>query len=173
MSIPGMEGGCYAATGLEHSERGTPNFTGQVHEQMSSKRALKIYEASKEPGFTSRFGPKKAQIGIIGWGSTQGAIREGMEMAAKEGVSATQLQLKMIHPLPEADIKEFLASVEKVVVAELNYSGQLNKMIRSQFLVPSVSYGKASGLPFYAEEIYTKLCEIAGKKPALQTAMQR
>src|SRR4029077_20706811 len=80
MAIPGTEGGCYAATGLEHTERGAPNFTAKMHVQMSAKRALKIYGASKEPGFTTRFGPKKAKIGFIGWGSTQGAILEGMQL---------------------------------------------------------------------------------------------
>lgn len=173
MSIPGTEGGCYAATGLEHSERGTPNFTGQVHEQMSSKRALKIYEASKEPGFTTRFGPAKAKIGIIGWGSTQGAIREGMELAAKEGISVAQLQLKMVHPLPEADVKEFVKSVDKVIVAELNYSGQLNAYIRSQLLLPTISLTKAVGLPFYAEEILEKLREVAGVKAPTPAAAKR
>jgi 2-oxoglutarate ferredoxin oxidoreductase subunit alpha len=138
---------------------------------MSAKRALKIKEASKEQGFTTRFGPKKAQIGLIGWGSTQGALREGMELAQKEGISVTQLQLKMVSPLPEADIKEFISSVDKVVVAELNYSGQLNQYLRSHFLVPSISYAKATGLPFYAEEILEKLREVAGvskSEPALK-----
>jgi 2-oxoglutarate/2-oxoacid ferredoxin oxidoreductase subunit alpha len=167
MAIPGTEGGCYAATGLEHTERGTPNFTSQAHEQMSAKRALKIKEASKEPGFTTRFGPAKAKIGIIGWGSTQGAIREGMELAAAEGISVTQLQLKMVTPLPEAEVREFVNSVEKVVVAELNYSGQVNTFLRSQLLLPTISFTKATGMPFYADEILEKLREIAGiKAPA-------
>jgi 2-oxoglutarate ferredoxin oxidoreductase subunit alpha len=164
MAIPGTEGGCYAATGLEHTERGAPNFTAKMHTVMSQKRALKIYEASKEPGFTSHFGPKKAKIGIIGWGSTQGAIREGVELAQKEGISVAQLQLKMVQPLPTADLKEFFESVEKVIVAELNYSGQVNGLIRSQFLIPTISMTKVEGLPFYAEEILNKLREVAGVK---------
>lgn len=171
MAIPGMEGGCYAATGLEHSERGSPNFTPQVHATMSAKRALKIHEASKEPGFTTRFGPKKAQIGIIGWGSTQGAIREGMELAAKDGVSVAQLQVKMVWPLPEAEILEFIKSVDKVLVAELNYTGQFNQILRSKFLCPTISYTKCEGLPFYAEEILAKIKAVAGggEKPVSQT----
>lgn len=120
MSIPGMEGGCYAATGLEHTERGNPNFTAKMHATMSTKRAKKIEEASKESGFTARFGLPKAKIGIIGWGSTQGALREATELANKEGMSVAHLQVKMVSPLPEAEIKAFLDSVEKVVVAEIN-----------------------------------------------------
>ena len=65
MALPGMEGGCYAATGLEHSERGSPNFTPQMHTQMSAKRAKKLQVCSQEKGFTARFGAQKAKIGII------------------------------------------------------------------------------------------------------------
>jgi len=166
MAIPGMEGGCYAATGLEHTERGAPNFTPKMHTLMSIKRAKKIEEASKEPGFTARFGPKKAKIGIIGWGSTQGAIREGAEMATQQGYSVAQLQLKMVYPLPEADIREFLNSVEEVVVAELNFGGQLNQILRSKFLIPTHSLTKCEGLPFYAEEIAAKIKAVSNGEKA-------
>ncbi len=161
MALPGMEGGCYAATGLEHSEKGSPNFTPKMHVQMSDKRAKKIEFASKEKGFTARYGAKKAKIGIIGWGSTQGAIREGVEMAAKEGISVAHLQVKMVYPLPEADIKEFLASVDQVIVAELNYSGQYNLLFRSRYLIPTIAMTKCEGLPFYAEEILAKIKAVA------------
>jgi 2-oxoglutarate ferredoxin oxidoreductase subunit alpha len=161
MALPGMEGGCYAATGLEHSEKGAPNFTPKMHIQMSDKRALKIACASKEPGFTSRYGAKKAKIGIIGWGSTQGAIREGVDLATQAGIQVAHLQMKMVSPLPDADIKEFLASVEQVIVAELNYSGQYNLLFRSHYLVPTIAMTKCEGLPFYAEEIFEKIKAVA------------
>jgi 2-oxoglutarate ferredoxin oxidoreductase subunit alpha len=169
MALPGMEGGCYAATGLEHSERGAPNFTPKVHTQMSAKRAKKIEAAAMEKGFTSRFGAKKAKIGIIGWGSTQGVIREGVDLAAKAGIPVAHLQMKMAYPLPENDIREFLSSVEQVIVAEINYSGQFNQIFRSKFLVPTISFTKCEGLPFYAEEILAKIKSVAAgsDKPAV------
>lgn len=161
MALPGMEGGCYAATGLEHSERGSPNFTPKMHTAMSIKRAKKIAECAKEKGFTSRYGAKKAKVGIIGWGSTQGAIREGVDMAAKAGIPVAHLQVKMVYPLPEADINEFLGSVEQVVIAELNFGGQFNQIFRSKFLVPTIPLLKCEGLPFYAEEILAKIKTVA------------
>ncbi len=174
MAIPGMEGGCYAATGLEHTERGSPNFSPQMHVQMSAKRFKKIEEVSKEKGFTSRFGPEIAKIGLIGWGSTQGVLREGVEMALKEGISVTLLQIKMVYPLPEADIRAFLSSVQQVVVAEINYSGQLNQIFRSKFLVPTISMTKCEGLPFYAEEVLAQIKAVAGgQMAALAPALAR
>jgi len=175
MALPGMEGGCYAATGLEHSERGSPNFTPKVHTQMSAKRAKKIQICSTEKGFTARFGAKKAKVGIIGWGSTQDAIREGVDLAAKAGIPVAHLQLKMVCPLPQADIREFLSSVEQVIVAEINYSGQLNQLLRSYFLVPTLSLTKCDGLPFYADEILAKIKSVAAgsEKPVMGAALAR
>jgi 2-oxoglutarate ferredoxin oxidoreductase subunit alpha len=175
MALPGMDGGCYAATGLEHSERGSPNFTPKMHALMSAKRAKKIRVCSTEKGFTARYGAKKAKIGIVGWGSTQGAIREAVDMAAKAGIPVAHLQLKMVYPLPEADIREFLASVEQVIVAEINYSGQFNQILRSHFLVPTISLTKSEGLPFVAEEILAKIRSVAAgsEKPVVGAALSR
>ncbi len=172
MAIPGTENGCYAATGLEHSEMGSPNFTPEMHVKMSAKRAKKIEEASKEKGFTTRFGPKKAKVGIIGWGSTQGVIREGVEAANKEGLSVAQLQVKMVFPLPEADIREFIASVDKIIIAELNYTGQFNQIFRAKFLIETISMTKCEGLPFHAEEIIAKLRAVAGGMAVAEPALK-
>ncbi len=80
MAIPGTAG-VYAATGLEHTERGAPNFTPQNHMFMLGNRAKNFEMCSKEKGFTARLGLPTAKVGIIGWGSTQGSIREGVVMA--------------------------------------------------------------------------------------------
>jgi 2-oxoglutarate ferredoxin oxidoreductase subunit alpha len=161
MAIPGMEGGCYSATGLEHTERGSPSFSPNVHAAMSAKRAKKMAGAAKEKGYTSRLGSGKAKIGVLGWGSTQGAIREGVEMAVREGLSVAHLQVKMVYPLPAAEIRSFLDEVDQVIVAELNYSGQFDQLLRSEFLRPTIPLRKCEGLPFFAEEVLAKIKEVA------------
>ena len=82
-------------------------------------------------------------------------------MAIKEGLSVAQLQLKMVYPLPEADIQEFVKSVDQIIIAELNYSGQFNQIFRSRFLLPTHSLTKCDGLPFYAEEIVAKIKAVS------------
>ena len=69
-------------------------------------------------------------------------------MAIAEGVSVAQLQLKMVQPLPEEDIREFINSVDQIIIAELNYGGQFNQIFRSRFLIPTHSLTKCDGLPF-------------------------
>jgi 2-oxoglutarate/2-oxoacid ferredoxin oxidoreductase subunit alpha len=82
------------------------------------------------------------------------------------------LQVKMVFPLPEADIKEFLDSVDIVVVAELNYQGQYNQIFRSKFLKETISLTKCQGLPFFAEDVLQKLREVSGQE-AGQPAMAK
>ncbi len=88
-------------------------------------------------------------------------------------MSVAQLQLKMVQPLPEADIQEFINSVDQIIIAELNYGGQFNQMFRSRFLLPTHQLTKCDGLPFYAEEIVAKIKAVAaGEKAAASPALR-
>jgi pyruvate/2-oxoacid:ferredoxin oxidoreductase alpha subunit len=94
-----------------------------------------------------------------------------MEQANAQGMSVALLQCKMVYPLPEADMRAFLSSVEQVVVAELNHGGQFNQIVRSKFLVPTIALTKCEGLPFYAEEILEKLKTVSGGEKATAGAV--
>jgi 2-oxoglutarate ferredoxin oxidoreductase subunit alpha len=89
MAIPGMRGGHYVAEGLEHNERGAPNYTPEMHRAMTEKRHRKVESARRELRHWSvvdEWGDPGAEIGIIGWGSTKGTVREAMARAMQEGV---------------------------------------------------------------------------------------
>ena len=42
ISQPGMRGGEYLASGIEHDERGAPSVNGDVHARMNEKRFRKL-----------------------------------------------------------------------------------------------------------------------------------
>src|SRR6185295_7927640 len=42
ISKPGLAGGNYLASGIEHNERGAPTASGQIHERMNEKRIRKL-----------------------------------------------------------------------------------------------------------------------------------
>ncbi len=89
MAIPGMRGGHYVAEGLEHNERGAPNYTPEMHTAMMEKRYRKVESARRELrnwNVVDEWGDPGAEIGIIGWGSTKGTVREAMARAMQEGV---------------------------------------------------------------------------------------
>ena len=160
VAIPGNHSTTYVATGLEHNEHGDPNYTPANHFRMTTKRHKKLELIAKEKGFTRRFGDEQAKVGIISWGSTEGPIEEAIRKANQCGYEVAALQVKMLHPLPDDEIRHFLGSVQHVIVPELNFTGQLNQIIRAKYLLPTIRLNKCAGLPFTPEEIFNKIEEV-------------
>ena len=143
MSVPGMENGYYTTTGLEHDEHGTPAYTAEVHETQSAKRLRKLKTAEKEISDVTILGSSKAEIGIITWGSTTGAVTEAMHLAKKEGIPVKIFKTNVIWPLPRKELIKFEKSVKKIIIPEMNQQGQYanllhfldhRKIIRANFI---------------------------------------
>ena len=90
MALPGMRGGHYVAEGLEHNELGAPNYSPEMHRAMTEKRYRKVETARRDLrdwSVVDEWGDPGAEIGIIGWGSTKGTVREAMARAMREGIT--------------------------------------------------------------------------------------
>jgi 2-oxoglutarate ferredoxin oxidoreductase subunit alpha len=153
MPIPGRHPQHYVATGLEHDEHAHIDYSPAAHVRMTEKRARKLEAAAQEPGFVTRYGPEDAQMGLIGWGSSQGPILEALERAQAKGYRVAALLFKMISPLPEKEARAFITSIPVVSVVELNASGQFANYLQSRLCVPLRRFNKYTGLPFKAGEI--------------------
>lgn len=160
MSVPGDEGLNFVSTGLEHDEKGNPSWSPTNHQRMMSKRHRKLDFISKEKGFTRRFGDEHASVGIICWGSTEGPVEEAINNAAMQGLEVKALTIKMIHPLPDEEIRSFMVNLKHVIVPEINFTGQLCQLLRGRYLFPFQSLTKCNGLPFSPDEIQTRLEEV-------------
>ncbi len=158
MAVPGGDG-LYPAMGIEHNERGFPNYTIDNRIKMVGKRFRKLngVEAGR---FTRTFGDPKASVGIIGWGSTEGALFEAVEFLAKDGLPLHVLQLKMLWPLPTEEIKRFAEGKKMIIVVELNRTAQCANLLRSELLIEPKSINKYVGLPFTKAELVTKIREV-------------
>jgi 2-oxoglutarate ferredoxin oxidoreductase subunit alpha len=77
-------------------------------------------------------GAPDAQVTLLGWGSTEGVIREAIEQLAEAGVAANNLQIRWLVPLHGESILSILSRCRKVVVVENNYSGQFARYLRSE-----------------------------------------
>lgn len=161
MALPGDPGGIYVSPGLEHDEYGHVQATDpDNHRRMTEKRFRKLaaVQAHLEP--PARHGPAQAQIGVIGWGSTEGPIREAVDRALQEGYSVATLHPKVLSPLPERAIGDFLAAVDKVIVPESNYQGQFALCLAAVFGIKPIRLSKYGGLPFTPGEIYRQIVEV-------------
>src|SRR6058998_1499939 len=136
-AVPGLPGHIYVAATDEHDEDGTlisDEFTNpHKRRKMVEKRARKMEEAVKDIAPPKLVGPESATVTLVGWGSTQGVIREAVEkLAGEEGIVANQLPIKWLVPFHTEEITRILSRSKKVILVENSYSGQFARYLRSE-----------------------------------------
>jgi 2-oxoglutarate ferredoxin oxidoreductase subunit alpha len=163
MSLPGMEGGYYVAEGLEHDETGYPAASNnQNHVVCNTRRYQKLSAVEAISNDLVRiYGVAKPEIGVIGWGSSEGVIREAVQMAVDKGYSVGALHPKILYPQPLAKLREFIGGCKAVIIPELNFTGQFATLMRKRFVFDFVQLNKTTGLPFAPQEIVDKIQEVA------------
>ncbi|HEX6478697.1 MAG TPA: 2-oxoacid:acceptor oxidoreductase subunit alpha [Ktedonobacteraceae bacterium] len=161
MTTPGHGVPTYVATGLEHDEHGHPDYEPEDHTAMMEKRFRKLDTAAEELPQPQRYGDADATIGIIGWGSTEGTIQEAVDRAQAKGYKVAALHPKILSPLPDRAIREFIRSVKTVIVPECNYSGQLANLLGARYGLQAIRVNKFGGIPFTAGEILQAIEEVS------------
>jgi 2-oxoglutarate ferredoxin oxidoreductase subunit alpha len=162
MPIPGLDDLPYMGTGLEHDEKGAPNYTPANHVAMTAKRFQKLktlgVHITQQP--MEEVEPEGTEIGVIGWGSTYGAIAEAIQMLdERDGVKVAHLHPRVLSPLNEWRTRRFLGPLRKIVVPEENYTGQYAHFLKGKFGIHPVEVQKIDGIPFTSEEIYEAIKE--------------
>ncbi len=152
---PGMKGGEYLASGIEHTEEGTPSSQHETHERMSEKRARKLDTLASEYKFIRRYGSEKPVVGVLGWGSSKGAIREAVERLNQTGLAVAALIPEIIYPLQTPEIKKFVSSCKHLLVVELSHSGQFEHYLAANALLPAdvLHYRFSGGRVFTSKEM--------------------
>ncbi|HLI70258.1 MAG TPA: 2-oxoacid:acceptor oxidoreductase subunit alpha [Ktedonobacteraceae bacterium] len=160
ISTPGSGAPVYTATGLEHNQHGHPDYEPEDHVAMTQKRFRKLDTAMKELPQPQRYGDEDATVGLIGWGSTEGAIQEAVDRARAHGHKVAALHLRILSPLPDEAVHRFIHSVETLIVPECNYSGQLANLLGAKYGVQPIRVNKFGGIPFTAGEILRAIEEV-------------
>jgi 2-oxoglutarate ferredoxin oxidoreductase subunit alpha len=169
-AVPGLPGHIYVAATDEHDEDGTlisDEFTNpHKRRKMVEKRARKMEAAAKDITPPKLVGPENAVVTLVGWGSTQGVIREAVEkLAGEEGIVANQLHIKWIVPFHTAEITRILSASKKVIIVENNHSGQFARYLRSETGFDAHGHiRKYDGEPFMPHHIVEAVKQqLAGK----------
>ena len=158
---PGTAGLEHRVGGLEkHNGSGNVSYDAQNHETMIKIRAEKIQRIQAEIAPIEIFGDPTADLLIVGWGSTKGAIEAGVTRALAAGQKVASIHLRFINPLP-SDLGAVLSQFSQYLVPEMN-NGQLVKVLRSEFLLPFEAMNKIQGRPFGPSEIAAKISEMVG-----------
>jgi 2-oxoglutarate ferredoxin oxidoreductase subunit alpha len=170
-AVPGVPGHIHIAATDEHDEDGTlisDEFTNPTKRRMMvEKRARKMQNAAADIAPPKLVGSENAQVTLVGWGSTEGVIREAVEkLAGEEGVVANQLHIKWIVPFHADEVTRILSRSKKVIIVENNYTGQFARYMRSE--TGFAAHGhirKYDGEPFMPHHIVNAVKEqLAGKQ---------
>jgi 2-oxoglutarate ferredoxin oxidoreductase subunit alpha len=163
ISHPGMLGGNYLASGIEHNENGAPTANGEMHARMNEKRLRKLNPLKHRHDLFVIEGDEEAPVGVISWGSLAGVAIEAVRRALAEGIQVKLLIPKLLYPVAEEIYQDFFASLRRCVVIEQSHQGQLHRIIRMWVTVPDefISLAKSGSNPIAPEEIFEKIRELA------------
>ena len=160
---PGTPGLMHRIGGIEKDyDSGHISYDADNHQKMTDVRKAKIDNIANDmPLQDVSQGTEGGKLAVIGWGSTYGAIHQAVKRARKDGMDVSHIHLRHIWPLPR-NLGELLKSYDKVIVAEMNV-GQLNTLLRSQYLLDTELLSKVSGQPFKISEITAAIVKNLGE----------
>jgi len=162
LTCPGVKGGMYQAAGIEHDEYGLPSSDVEIHARMNEKRFKKNKYIAEELNFVRFYGPEDAAVGVIGWGSSKGAIEEAVLRLNDEGYPVSAVIPQILFPFAQKKMEQYLQPLKTIIIAELSYAGQFFKYLKGfmrfgdRKLKP---YARSGGAPFSVEEIYETIRE--------------
>jgi 2-oxoglutarate ferredoxin oxidoreductase subunit alpha len=152
-AIPGTAGLEHRIGGLEKSDgHGNISYDPANHDLMVRTRQAKVDRiADSLPPLEVDDPSGRAQVLVLGWGSTYGPIGAACRRVRKAGLDVAQVHLRHLNPLPK-DLGEILKRYDAVMVPEMNL-GQLSLLLRGRYLVDVVGYNQVRGLPLKAAEL--------------------
>ncbi len=169
--IPGQAGGEYVLTGLAHTEESHVAYDPDSNQRGAEMRSLKLATLQKTLKTPEILGEEEGDLLIVGWGSTYGAIQEGVKRAQAEGHKVSAIHLRFLSPLP-LGLKDLFSKFKKVMTIEINYSdpadsplipeegrrrAQLATVLRSVTLLDIDSWSNVYGQPMQPSAIYNEI----------------
>ena len=150
---PGTPGLEHRIGGIESNhDTGDISYEPANHQKMTDLRVAKIAGIADDiPLQEVDQGAESGGLAVVGWGSTYGAIHQGVKRARLEGLDVSHIHVRYLSPLPR-NLGELLAGFEAVLVPEMN-TGQFARLLRAEYLLDVESLSKVSGQPFKIGEI--------------------
>lgn len=160
--VPGQKYGIHHVTGVEHNEEGKPSEAAGNRKKQMDKRFRKLqYVHFDTPVFTDAPN-KEADVLLVGFGSTKGAIEEIRPMLDAEGIKTNHAHIRLIYPFPVEEMKPLIDHAKKVIVVENNATGQLANILKLNMGHHDkiVNLTKYDGTPFLPLELLDRVKEL-------------
>lgn len=156
---PGIKNKECCIGGLEKDNTtGNVSYSAKNHLEMTIKRKINISNISNLFKKIEILGKEKNTNIIITWGSVYGIVRSIYEDTKELQKNTSLICLRYLNPLP-SELEKIIKSFKKIVIIEENMS-QLAFVIRSKFLIETISINQVSGKPFIFNELKEKIINI-------------
>jgi 2-oxoglutarate ferredoxin oxidoreductase subunit alpha len=130
--LPGASRHLVVVDSDEHNE------DGHLTEDLDARVRMVEKRRRKESGIRGEVvppvydGPAKAEVLLVAWGSSKGAVAEAAANLGAKGVKAATLHFPQVWPLIPEQFLGRLREAKRVVAVESNASGQLARLIRAE-----------------------------------------
>ena len=167
-ALPGHPKAVYAPPTDEHDETGHITDNQENRIKMMSKRMQKLETARAEIKGPKFYGPDKADLTLVCWGSVYGATREAVDLFNSEKANSGQkinlLYFSELWPFPKEKTLEAFKNIKNTLFVEQNYTGQLASLIKLETGYEAKNnFNKFDGRPVTPQEISQKASEILKK----------
>ncbi len=168
-AVPGIPGLTHRIGGLEKEhETGNVSYDSDNHHLMTTLRAEKIERIAQDIDPIEVQGDKDADLLVVGWGGTEGTLRQAVESCIDEGVSVARIHLKHICPFAP-NLGEILTSYKRILLPEIN-TGQMKQMLQGEFLVEIDGLNVVRGEPLKVSQVVEEIKARAGSGKGSQGA---
>ncbi|MCA9725671.1 MAG: 2-oxoacid:acceptor oxidoreductase subunit alpha, partial [Kurthia sp.] len=160
--VPGQKHGIHHVTGVEHSEIGTPSESASNRQTQMDKRMRKLEHVHFDTPVFTDAPHDEADVLILGFGSTKGAIEEVRPLLDEAGIKANHAHIRLIHPFPTEELQPLVDGAKKVIVVENNATGQLASILKMNMGAHHkvVNLVKYDGTPFLPLELLNRVKEL-------------
>jgi len=158
--FPGQSASVLYADSDEHTEAGHITEDAEMRKRMVLKRMRKLEGMSRDLGPPEIYPSNNANIVLLGWGSTYGAMKEAVDLMNGEGLRAKMLHFSEIYPFPSNGFAREIEGNGKFFAIENNYAGQFADLFGFETGIPvSQRVLKYDGRPFSPREIIAQVKE--------------
>ena len=162
MSVPGKDKSIYRSAGIEHDEKGNPTSDYEIHQEMNEKRYRKLRFIAGDCHFMRFYGPEDAKIGVLGWGSSKGPVREAVKILNKQGHKVRAMIPQVLFPLATDKVLTWFEGLDHLLVVELSYSRQFLNLLKIQLDLPAgtTHYGRSGAKPLAVSEMVEQISKL-------------
>jgi 2-oxoglutarate ferredoxin oxidoreductase subunit alpha len=156
--LPGQTRAVLYADSDEHTEEGHITESATVRNQMMRKRMQKLEGLRREIGPPEIYPSGPAEIVLLGWGSTHGAIKEAVDQLNQNGIAARMIHYSELFPFNPRHVSTPELQKAKIIAVENNFTGQFADFFsKATGLAVDLRILKYDGRPFSSREIVDQI----------------